>query len=67
LESARTSSSKKEGEDLTDKDILELLGKLKGLPNESRAIINQLQNFIINGGSDSASIASRYLSVIGYL
>ena len=67
LESARTSSSKKEGEDLTDKDILELLSKLKGLPNESRAIVNQLQNFIINGGSDSASIASRYLSVIGHL
>lgn len=66
--SQSSNSNSKKGEDLTDKDLLEMIGKLKGLPNESRAIVNSLRNFFIaDPDPDSASIASRYLSTLGQI
>ena len=76
-ESTRTSSaaaskqaSAKKGNDLTDKDLLELLTKLDGLPSDMAVLTNTLQNFYIdqqNGTIDSTNIASRYIKTIQQL
>lgn len=76
-ESTRTSSaaaskqaSAKKGNDLTDKDLLELLTKLDGLPSDMAVLTNTLQNFYIdqqNGVIDSTNIASRYIKTIQQL
>lgn len=72
--SAATSSSKAsstEGEDLTNKDLLELLGKLDGLPNDVDLLTTQLKNFYINDKynpiDSTSSIESRYLSIISQM
>lgn len=60
----------KKGTDLTDKDLLELLTKLDGLPSDMAVLTNTLQNFYIdqqNGVIDSTNIASRYLKTIQQL
>lgn len=67
---AETKSSKK-GEDLTTKDILELLKDIDGLPSDIDAIQATLSDFIIAdkmdplGLASSSDIASRYVSLIG--
>lgn len=76
-EATRTSSaaaskqaSAKKGNDLTDKDLLELLTKLDGLPSDMAVLTNTLQNFYIdqqNGTIDSTNIASRYIKTIQQL
>ena len=60
-------------EDLTDKDMLEMLGKLDGLPSDMTALTHVLQNFYVNeqyspsAMPNTSSISSRYLSVLQQL
>lgn len=66
---AKTESEKK-GEDLTTKDILELLKDMDGLPSDMQLIQHDLQNFILSdqtdplGLSSSSNIASNYINLI---
>lgn len=64
--SAKSSSSK--GSDLTDKDLLELLGKLNGLPSDVELLTKELQDFYINDKynpvASTSSIESRYLQIM---
>ena len=59
-----------EDNDLTTKDILELLKDLNGLPSDIDSIESYLKNFVISSTSDpfglesSSSIASRYMNVL---
>lgn len=69
-----SSSSSGSSKDLTDKDLLEMLEKLDGLPSDMAVITAKLQNFYINdtkpgvlGRSSSSNIAVRYLSVLNQL
>lgn len=67
---ASKQASAKKGNDLTDKDLLELLTKLDGLPSDMAVLTNTLQNFYIdqqNGTIDSTNIASRYIKTIQQL
>lgn len=70
-ESAPASSSSKDtkGSDLTDKDLLEMLKSLDGLPSDTSVLIKQLQNFYIDQqyAPSTSNIASRYLSVLGQM
>lgn len=67
---AETKKDKK-GEDLTSKDLLELLKEVDGLPSDIDVIQASLANFIIMDKRDplgldsSSSIASRYMQLIG--
>lgn len=60
-------------DDLTSKDLLELLKEMDGLPTDMQEIVTQLQNFQLAetmdplGLSTSSDIESRYLSVINRL
>lgn len=69
---AKTESEKK-GEDLTTKDILELLKDMDGLPADMDVITANLMNFVLLDESDplgisaSSNIASRYLNVINQI
>lgn len=60
----------KKGEDLTTKDILELLKDVNGLPSDVVTIENALRNFTMQdeydplGLSSSSDIASKYISLI---
>ena len=62
-----------EGEDLTSKDVLELLKNMKGLPADIQVIMQSLQNFQMAdkmdplGLSSSSDIASQYMSIISKL
>nr|DAF63666.1 MAG TPA: hypothetical protein [Podoviridae sp. ctz6O13] len=73
---AAASSSKKDGssKDLTDKDLLEMLEKLDGLPSDMAVITKQLQNFYVNssrtgllGKANTSNIAVRYLNTLNQL
>lgn len=60
----------KQGSDLTDKDLLEMLQKLDGLPSDMAVLTEVLQDFYIdqqNGVIDSTNIASRYLKTLQQL
>lgn len=62
-------SSKSEGSsDLTDKDLLKMLEKLDGLPNDMQALTQVLSNFYIDQQyspfPNTANIASRYLQAL---
>lgn len=65
---ATTSEKSSSGSDLTDKDLLELLKDLNGLPSDIATITNSLQNFYIdqqyNPYHSTSNIASRYASII---
>lgn len=65
---ATTSEKSSSGSDLTDKDLLELLKDLNGLPIDIATITNSLQNFYIdqqyNPYHSTSNIASRYASII---
>ena len=51
---------------LTEKDLVELVSKVDGLPNDTRALVSSLQNMFqmqqITGTSDVSDLASTYLS-----
>lgn len=51
---------------LTEKDLFELVSKVDGLPNDTRALVSSLQNMFqmqqITGTSDVSDLASTYLS-----
>jgi len=64
---AISSSSKSSGSesDLTDKDLLKMMEKLEGLPNDMQAVTSLLQGFYIDQQyspfPNTTNIASRYL------
>lgn len=51
---------------LTEKDLFELVSKVDGLPNDTRALVSSLQNMFqmqqITGTADVSDLASTYLS-----
>lgn len=57
-------------DDLTSKDVLQLLKDMDGLPSDMSVIVSSLQNFELQdkmdplGLSSSSNIASRYISLI---
>lgn len=66
---ASNQTQSKKGEDLTNKDVLELLKELDGLPTDIAMITNELQNFALSEqmdplGLSSTNIASRYINLI---
>ena len=68
---ATTSEESSSGSDLTDKDLVELLKDLDGLPSDIAKITNSLQNFYINQQYNpyynTSSIASRYASIMAQI
>lgn len=69
--SAAAAKAAKEGEDLTTKDILELLKDIDGLPSDIDAIQASLSNFVLQDQMDplglisTSSIATRYMNLVG--
>ena len=63
-----SSKSSEESSDLTDKDLLKMLEKLDGLPNDMQALTKVLQDFYIDQQyspfPNTANIASRYLQAL---
>lgn len=63
-----SSKSSKESSDLTDKDLLKMLEKLDGLPNDMQALTKVLQDFYIDQqyspSPNTTNIASRYLQAL---
>ena len=63
-----SSKSSEESSDLTDKDLLKMLEKLDGLPNDMQALTQVLSNFYIDQQyspfPNTANIASRYLQAL---
>ena len=63
-----TKESSKESSDLTDKDLLKMLEKLDGLPNDMQVLTETLQNFYIDQQyspfPNTVNIASRYLQAL---
>ena len=58
--------------DLTDKDLLEMLKGLDGLPSDMQVITSTLQNFYIDQSSgfskaSTANIASKYLQILNQM
>lgn len=70
---AATSSSSSSSKDLTDKDLLESLKSLDGLPSDMAVITAQLQNFYIDQagpsllGRNTTNIAVRYLGILNQM
>ena len=68
-----TAAKETKGEDITTKDILELLKDIDGLPSDIDAIQAALSNFILADQMDplgldsSSNIAARYMKVIGQI
>lgn len=65
----KTTKDKDKG--LATKDIMDLLGKLDGLPSDMAGITAQLQDFVIEnaknealGGTNTASIEAKYLGIL---
>ena len=67
---AKTSKTKDDKDDLTSKDVLQLLKDMDGLPSDMQVIVSSLKNFELQdkmdplGLSSSSDIASRYISLI---
>lgn len=67
---ASTSSKSEDKDDLTTKDILELLKDMDGLPSDMAQILGSLRNFTMKdsldplGLSSSSNIASQYIKII---
>ena len=63
-----SSKSSEESSDLTDKDLLKMLEKLDGLPNDMQVLTETLQNFYIDQQyspfPNTVNIASRYLQAL---
>ena len=70
---AKTKDKDDNKEDLTTKDILELLKDLEGLPIDIEVIQAAMSNFIVSDKSDplgldsSSNIASRYMKLLGMI
>ena len=66
--SSADSSKSEGGSDLTDKDLLKMLEKLDGLPNDMQALTKVLSDFYIDQQysqfPNTANIASRYLQAL---
>ena len=66
--STESKSSDSSGSDLTDKDILTMLkSELDGLPNDVKALTDQLQSFYLDqkvGLGSTSGIESRYLKAL---
>lgn len=65
-----TPASSKKGSDLTDKDLLEMLKGLDGLPSDMTVLTQALQNFYIDqqyGAINTSNIASKYISVLNQM
>lgn len=68
--SSTPAATKDKSSDLTDKDLLEMLGKLDGLPSDMSVLTKTLQNFYIDqqyGAVNTSNIATRYLSVLNQM
>ena len=67
---AETKSKKEDKDDLTSKDVLQLLKDMDGLPSDMALIVDSLKNFELQdqmdplGLASSSNIASRYISLI---
>ena len=65
---AGSSKSSEGSSDLTDKDLLKMLEKLEGLPNDMKALTSVLSDFYIDQQyspfPNTANIASRYLQAL---
>lgn len=68
---ATEQSSSGRGSDLTDKDLLEMLQKLDGLPSDMAVLTQSLQDFYIdeqyNPFPSTSNIASRYINILQQL
>ena len=68
---ATAAANTEESSDLTDKDLLKMMEKLEGLPNDMALLTNTLQNFYIDSqfgvGSSTSNIASRYLQALSQM
>lgn len=68
---AASQQSSGSGSDLTDKDLLEMLEKLDGLPSDMAILTKNLQDFYINEQSNpfpsTSNIASRYINILSQL
>lgn len=68
---ATTEKSSGSGSDLTDKDLLEMLEQLDGLPSDMAILTKNLQDFYINEQSNpfpsTSNIASRYINILSQL
>lgn len=68
---AASQQSSGSGSDLTDKDLLEMLEKLDGLPSDMAMLTKNLQDFYINEQSNpfpsTSNIASRYINILQQL
>lgn len=65
-----TSESNREVSDLTDKDLLDMMEKLNGLPSDIELLTNSLQNFYIDQQFDfpnTSNIASKYMQILSQL
>lgn len=66
----KASKTKDDKDDLTSKDVLQLLKDMDGLPVDMQVIVSSLKNFELQdqmdplGLSSSSDIASRYISLI---
>ena len=67
---SETKSKKEDKDDLTSKDVLQLLKDMDGLPSDMALIVDSLKNFELQdqmdplGLASSSNIASRYISLI---
>lgn len=68
---ATTEKSSGKSSDLTDKDLLEMLQKLDGLPSDMAVLTKSLQDFYIdeqyNPFPSTSNIASRYINILQQL
>lgn len=66
----KSSKTKDDKDDLTTKDVLQLLKDMDGLPSDMQIIVSSLKNFELQdkmdplGLSSSSDIASRYITLI---
>ncbi len=63
--------NEKDKQDLTDKDLLEMLQKLDGLPNDMQELTNSLQNFYIDQQygiyPNTSYIESKYIQILNQM
>lgn len=66
-----TAESNGEVSDLTDKDLLDMMEKLNGLPSDIELLTNSLQNFYIDQQfspfPNTSNIASKYMQILSQL
>lgn len=67
--SARASSKKGSSDELDDKDLLEMLGKIDGLPSDMNKVYDMMKTFYKEQslGISTTSLSSTYLMALQYL